>query len=525
MGKLYFDGNGSGSYLVYQLEQDEELDSISLGMLTNNQIPGLASVIYTQMNSTRFIKYNVRSKVTVKQLFSGYVNKKSLLGVLNGMVDAILQSEEYMLYVDNIIFDLDYIFSDVSTYNTVMICLPVIKSNNSIDLLTFFKSIVINLQLENGDYFTKIINYLNSSLNFSAVEFKKLLDGLSDVRNSQLDNKSQIYDGSEYIRSDVGLDSMKAVHNVIVQPQNINNQKLTSNEPAAPVYHSMDISNSPVNHERNQILSSGVTGSDSVETANDEDKISLFYLLQHYNKENAAKYKAQKSAGKASKKGKKDVEINVAKQFTSNSTQNNNFSGVDYAVPGYQQTSFEYNQNTVNSKSHNIVSFQSQNNDSSISQNNVNSQYSANQIQSMSSCAHMSSIGKFSQTADFGETTVLGGVSIGETTVLLEESSQQMIQKPYLIRIKNNERIDIDKPVFKIGKEKSYVDYFINDNAAISRSHATIICREGQYFIIDTNSTNHTYVNGGMIQSNLETLLSHGTKIRFANEEYEFKLY
>ena len=245
MGKLYFDGNGSGSYLVYQLEQDEELDSISLGMLTNNQIPGLASVIYTQMNSTRFIKYNVRSKVTVKQLFSGYVNKKSLLGVLNGMVDAILQSEEYMLYVDNIIFDLDYIFSDVSTYNTVMICLPVIKSNNSIDLLTFFKSIVINLQLENGDYFTKIINYLNSSLNFSAVEFKKLLDGLSDVRNSQLDNKSQIYDGSEYIRSDVGLDSMKAVHNVIVQPQNINNQKLTSNEPAAPVYHSMDISNSP----------------------------------------------------------------------------------------------------------------------------------------------------------------------------------------------------------------------------------------------------------------------------------------
>jgi pSer/pThr/pTyr-binding forkhead associated (FHA) protein len=42
---------------------------------------------------------------------------------------------------------------------------------------------------------------------------------------------------------------------------------------------------------------------------------------------------------------------------------------------------------------------------------------------------------------------------------------------------------------------------------------------------MDTNSTNHTYVNGGMIQSNAEIKISHGTKICLANEEFEFKLY
>ena len=83
----------------------------------------------------------------------------------------------------------------------------------------------------------------------------------------------------------------------------------------------------------------------------------------------------------------------------------------------------------------------------------------------------------------------------------------------------------VDKPVFRIGKEKSFVDYFIGDNTAISRSHANIITRDGEYTIQDTNSTNHIYIDGLMIQSNIEVKITHGTKIRLANEDFEFKLY
>ena len=69
------------------------------------------------------------------------------------------------------------------------------------------------------------------------------------------------------------------------------------------------------------------------------------------------------------------------------------------------------------------------------------------------------------------------------------------------------------------------MDYFIGDNTAISRSHANIVNHNGEFFVVDTNSTNHTYVNGGMIHSNEEVKLSHGTVIRLANEDFEFKLY
>ena len=128
------------------------------------------------------------------------------------------------------------------------------------------------------------------------------------------------------------------------------------------------------------------------------------------------------------------------------------------------------------------------------------------------------------QPASFGETTVLGGAASGETTVLGVGTPAAPVQ-PYLLRVKNNERIPINKPSFRIGKERSFVDYFIADNTAISRSHANILNRDGEYYIVDTNSTNHTYVNGVMIRSNVETKLTHGAKITLANESFEFLTY
>ena len=57
-----------------------------------------------------------------------------------------------------------------------------------------------------------------------------------------------------------------------------------------------------------------------------------------------------------------------------------------------------------------------------------------------------------------------------------------------LIRKKNNERITITKAVFKIGKERRKVDYCISDNTNISRSHADVVFKDGQFFIIDNNA-------------------------------------
>lgn len=105
-----------------------------------------------------------------------------------------------------------------------------------------------------------------------------------------------------------------------------------------------------------------------------------------------------------------------------------------------------------------------------------------------------------------------------ETTVLDEE---QYVY--YLLRKKNNEKIVINRPIFKLGKEKNYVDYCIDDNVAVSRNHAEIIIQNGEYYIRDNDSLNHTYINGTMIPVKENVVLYEEDVIFLANEAFIFK--
>lgn len=106
----------------------------------------------------------------------------------------------------------------------------------------------------------------------------------------------------------------------------------------------------------------------------------------------------------------------------------------------------------------------------------------------------------------------------GGTTVI--ENNQKIF--PYLVRLNFYEKIDVDKPVFRIGKEKSYVDYFVMNNNAVSRIHADIITENNRCYIKDNNSTNHTFVNGTMVGINQKIEIFDGDAIMIANEPFEF---
>ena len=118
-----------------------------------------------------------------------------------------------------------------------------------------------------------------------------------------------------------------------------------------------------------------------------------------------------------------------------------------------------------------------------------------------------------------------------EQTTLLDEgvewnNAQQYQQRcyPYLIRVSSSERIDIDKPVFRLGKERQYVDYFVTNNNAVSRSHVNIITRGNRYFVVDLNTTNYTYIDGQIIPANTEVEIFDRNILKLANEEFEFHI-
>lgn len=113
---------------------------------------------------------------------------------------------------------------------------------------------------------------------------------------------------------------------------------------------------------------------------------------------------------------------------------------------------------------------------------------------------------------DEGATMVLGNsMQLGGTLAVLR-------------RLKNNETINIQKPVFYIGKDGLKADYCIKGNPSISRSHAVIKQIDKEFYLEDLQATNGTYHNDLKLQSSQSVKLMSGDRIKLADEEFVFSI-
>lgn len=452
------ENHGIHSFLVYCVAPEEHLDATSLGMLTNNKIPGLATTLYTQIDTTKYVKYNISTKIPLKQLLAGKINKKRLITIFSDIVSAMISTEEYMLDIESIILDPDYIFTDNSTYETELICLPISHSKErEVDLRMFFKNIMVNVQYDSTEdftYFAKIMNYLNSAPVFSLEAFNVLL---SEIKNEVKIQKSEVGTMSERANS---------VSGNALKEQEVVGQKIETNTDGI-----------------NSFFRTIEEGKEECSKSN-EKQISLFYLLQHYNKENAALYKAQTAAKKKAKESAKLKNKNDDKKTDLD-------SDLDFMIPG-QPVSVE-NIHQIDQSVHKKAKLEI------VQQKEITPQV-------------------ISREMDFGATIILDDDN--DDTVYIENEDTWI--RPYLLRQKTGEKIDIDKELFCIGRSKNDTDYQITDNQAVGRKHAYIKLCNNEYYIVDLNSKNYTFVNGIKLQKNEEVKLSNGDIVHFANEEFEF---
>lgn len=101
-------------------------------------------------------------------------------------------------------------------------------------------------------------------------------------------------------------------------------------------------------------------------------------------------------------------------------------------------------------------------------------------------------------------------------------ADQPVETAPVLTRRSTGDSFRINKPVYRIGKERAKVDLCVTDNKTVSRVHATVYKRGDECFITDNNSTNRTFINGTPIPVQTEIKLKSGDVIKFSNEEFDF---
>lgn len=126
----------------------------------------------------------------------------------------------------------------------------------------------------------------------------------------------------------------------------------------------------------------------------------------------------------------------------------------------------------------------------------------------------------YGSTEEFDDVrkTAKDSQKLGEGTKTLKKEAM-----PYIVRKRTKEKIVINRSLFKLGKDISYVDYCIRDNPAVSRNHADIVRKPDGYYVVDKGSLNHTFVNGKKLADGEYRKLENGCLMQLADEVFEYR--
>jgi hypothetical protein len=471
-----YETQGFDTYLVCAIDGGVQLDTAAVGMLTNNRARGLAPVIFTKFDETRYLKYLVTAKITAARLFAGVIGKRGLLDFLSSICAAMTEASDYMLDANRLIWDMDYIFADASGCQAEMIYMPLADTDGNIpDIVGFFRNVIMSAQYgsaEDKGYIGEIISYLSAPASFSPDGFEKLLTRLKNSpSNTAAPQQTAARRQGAFVR--------EQRPRIAEARPNFGNQSPFAQKgariPEQPAYIGGVRNSFPA-----QAPSSGP----------EDAPMSLFYLLQHYNAQNKAAYDAQR------KRKKESARLNPTKKPMGGKGKGTEAEAPpSFAIPGRE---------------------------GSMPAQARSDGYAANfepRIQYSPPAANGG--GKL----DFGDTVYVDAVAEEPDGTVLFDMPQARASSPHMARARNNERIPINKPLFRFGRSGAYADYVVGDNKYIGAAHCHILSRDGEYFVIDDNSKNHTYVDGAMIPGSTEFKINHGTKIRMADEEFEFRLY
>lgn len=583
-----YENQGQNTYLVYQFD-DRPIDTMALGMLTNNKIKGFAPAIYTEIDNQKFIKYNVSSHVTLSKLFMGDVRKIRLLKTFVNIVDAMQMLDAYMLDRRTIMLDRDYIYVDASTSDVSMICVPVVDEFDPVDEREFFKNIIFSVSFaanENGDYVARILAYLNSVELFQLQDFKKMLEGLMSeqpavgMQNVQPAMGAPYMQNNPYQQTPAGAPAQPQMNMKPavmqqpvppVQPQNrptdigqepaIQNVYVSSGASAKDIKlakreemlkqqeeeRAREMARNPIAPE-NVDMGFAVPGMSTNQYASkpkavsaapaqkaskgkknsgsSEDDISLFYLMQHYSKENKEKYKAakerKKSGSTATEAPVAKKQASVIKPMAASAVQQPPVGNPYQAAPAQPQAPAMSNPYQAAPAQPQAPAMNSpyQTAPAQPQAPAVSNPYQAAPVQPQA--PQMPAMGGMQD--DYDQTTLIkntGNTDDAGTTVL--NAATKVERHPYLYQVKNGRKIYLDKKTNRIGKNREVVDICIDGNPAISRCHAIFYRVDDACYIEDLNSTNGTFVDDQQITSNCKTMVRVGSRVKLGDEEFELR--
>ncbi|SET33656.1 DUF6382 domain-containing protein [[Clostridium] polysaccharolyticum] len=178
MCQFMIENQGMQSFLVYLLNEEEEVDQACYDLIHDKQIAGILPTFLSAKDKKTCLKFNTSSRIHLQQFFDGNAGKREFLQVFLNIVETISRCKEYTLPVHYICLDSKYIYVNKETKDVELLYCPVIQPEVEMDLRNQLRQVMLQLRyssLENSFYVSNITRFLEQKEEFSLAALKELL--------------------------------------------------------------------------------------------------------------------------------------------------------------------------------------------------------------------------------------------------------------------------------------------------------------------------------------------------------------
>ena len=565
-------------FLTFNIDNEATLDEELLDYLEEEEPEGIVPIIFEEGEEFDTFSYNITDKIHLSELSDQEINAEMVLLVLRGLVLALTDMAEYRVPISYLVLNRNYIYID-SDYKVEFVCIPLEDMQEDVDVSHFLRNFLASLRFEpseNGDYVAKLFTYINNHAIFNLRNMLGVVENLMEDMGIEIpDNSNEIYAeyhevetaagetailsqdvDQEQVMDDVAaaeeLDDTEDIEDVMKNLQEADGEE-AEEEPEAAEEEAEEEPEAAEEEAEEEPEAAEEEAEEEPEAAEEEAEEEPEAAEEEAEEEpEAAEEEAEEEPEAAEEEAEEEPEtaeeldeesqeiVNKLKEKLSHSKEEKTVEEAEVKKPAFKtkdtstvgvviQDDFDEflaEKELEEKMAHHEESGLKIRKDIKVNRASIvkNSQEELKAAGQKEDGAE----DEVTEVAETEEEEVVSNSILSQTisgaTGLLRGNVNVPKVNPYLIRVNTNERIMITKQNFKIGKASMGVDYTVKGNGAVSRVHAVITNKDGIYYIRDNKSTNHTLVNGKVLQEGENELLTQDCKIVLGDEEFIFKL-
>ena len=558
--------DGEKRFAEYFLQNNDRIDSLTLGMLVNNNIEGINPVTPVKVGSDKLFKYDITKYITMKEYFGESVKKEKLLRVFYGIAISMKLATDYMINWTSFVLDEDNIFVVKETGETRIICIPLLQVINDGNTCNFFKNVLFTAQLdeeENNDYVGKLLALLNPKT-YTIEKFIYEIEEMMGIEHRVFETYNEDDDEEDVVEQEK-TEEVTETQTVVLKAAEVSEavkEEITEAKEVAPnaeevketvaevkgeVREAKEVKE-PVTEVKDEVkeavqeakkVKEPVTEVKEETKEAEEIKEAVTEVKPESPKTMGIKETLKKTVAEVMAKASKTAEVKEA--VTEVKAEAPKAEEVKEAVTEVKEEApkaeeaEEVKEATIETVKEVVVEAKAEAEKvekvaQTVKEEVTETKEETEKVQEVTE--ETKDVTEETKKDEFFEVEFKDDDATDQSTARQTRNNEtsgkpeQEADKnfPFLYSKKRNEKVFIKKEKFIIGSDKASSDYYIKGNPNVEPNHAFIIQKDNEYYLSDNDTIEGTVLDHLALFNDEEMLLRNGMQIEIAGEILEFRV-